>query len=260
MESGEAVTPTNQRVVRTRWGPIRVTSRRRSHAAQGCRFVSCAPSSGYAARVRVARAVTIFGTVTLAFVGSPHARVAGLLRLYSCWAGHGGRSTGSLRPASAVNEEPFVGFNHYTLTEEDDDAQRYLGTSERSAIRTLDATIDCVSLVIRYHRSEEGALGCLDGFGRLRRRLRERFDFTLITRPTRPSWPGPLIIYCVDWAPADNRLGKDAETSQWHSTARSSRNLPISAMSKRKSKRNTRDGSRRSSGQPSKHSSATGVE
>jgi hypothetical protein len=118
--------------------------------------------------VRVTRAVTIFGTVTLAFVGSPHARVAGLLRPYSCWARHGGRSTDSLRPASAINEEPFVGFNYYTLTEEDDDARRYPGTSERRAIRTLDATIDRVSLVVRYHRSEEGRSGIsrvLDDFG-----------------------------------------------------------------------------------------------
>jgi hypothetical protein len=51
-------------------------------------------------------------------------RIARLLRPYSCWARHGGRSTGSLRPASAINEEPFVGFNYYTLTEEDDDTRR----------------------------------------------------------------------------------------------------------------------------------------
>ena len=91
---------------------------------EGAVLVSCAPGSGHAARVRVTRAVTIFGTVTLAFVGSRHARVAGLLRPYSCWARHGGRSTGNLRPASDINEEPFVGFNYYTLTEEDDDARR----------------------------------------------------------------------------------------------------------------------------------------
>ena len=51
---------------------------------EGAVLVSCAPGSGHATRVRVTRAVTIFGTVTLAFVGSPHAHVAGLLRPCSC--------------------------------------------------------------------------------------------------------------------------------------------------------------------------------
>src|ERR1700730_18662894 len=48
------------------------------------RLVSCPPGSGYAARVRVSQDFTIFGTVTLAFIGSQHARVAGLLRPCSC--------------------------------------------------------------------------------------------------------------------------------------------------------------------------------
>jgi hypothetical protein len=29
-------------------------------------------------------------------------------------------------------------------------------------------------------------------------------------RPTRPSWRGPLIIYCVDGVPADNPLGESS--------------------------------------------------
>ena len=34
--------------------------------------------------------------------------------------------------------------------------------------------------------------------------------FTLITRPTRSSWPGPLIIYCAANVPADNVIGEDS--------------------------------------------------
>jgi hypothetical protein len=111
------------------------------------------------------------------------------------------------------NSEPFAGFNHYSLTEEVDDARFYPGASERTAIRTLDATIDRVSLVIRCHRSFEGALGYLiglDDFGAdwaaNSRWETEEGIFTLITRPTRVCWPGPLIIYCVSEVLADNCL------------------------------------------------------
>jgi hypothetical protein len=111
--------------------------------------------------------------------------------------------------------EPFV-FNHYTLTEEDDDARRYPGTIERKAIRTLDPAVDCVSLVIRHHRSPEQASGYLTGLddfsvdcGDEPICRTEEGIFTLITRPTNLVWPGPLIIYCVDKVPADDCLGED---------------------------------------------------
>lgn len=32
----------------------------------------------------------------------------------------------------------------------------------------------------------------------------EKGIFTLITGPTKPNWPGPLIIYCTSNVPADN--------------------------------------------------------
>jgi hypothetical protein len=188
--------------------------------------------------VRVTRAVTIFGTVTLAFVGSPHSRVAGLLRRYSCWARHGGRSTGSLRPAFAINESRSSG-------EEDDDARRYPGTSERRAIRNRPRLVGGPLSSIGG-----GALGYLEGFGRLRRRLQERFDrrglFTLITRPTRPSWPRPLIIYCVDWTPADwspcsltgrkagiSREPSDAPGLDWKKRAKDGARIPRWRASRR---------------------------
>ena len=55
------------------------------------------------------------------------------------------------------DQEPFTGFNHYTLLGENSENVRYAGTCKRKAVRTLDPTIDCVSLVIRHHLSREEA-------------------------------------------------------------------------------------------------------
>jgi len=111
------------------------------------------------------------------------------------------------------DQEPFANENCYEL---ENSARRYLGTIERIAISTLDPSIDRVSLVIRYHPSEESALGYLVGledFGAYSTdhwiSSTEEGVFTLISRPTKPSWPGPLIIYCADNVPADNCLGEE---------------------------------------------------
>jgi hypothetical protein len=114
------------------------------------------------------------------------------------------------------DEEPFV-YNHYTLDEEDDDARRYPGTIERRTIRSLDPAIDRVSLVIRYQRIPDEALGYWQGLydygvgcGTDAIFPTEEGTFTLITRPTKPSWPGHLIIYCVDKVPTDDLIGEDS--------------------------------------------------
>jgi hypothetical protein len=108
---------------------------------------------------------------------------------------------------------PYAGYNHYTLTNEGDDAWCYFGTTERKAIRTPNAAIDRVSLVIHYHRSFAYFKG-LDDFGAdYRDEPILRSDegiFTLITRPTKLSWPGPLIIYGVDTVAANNIAGEDS--------------------------------------------------
>jgi hypothetical protein len=102
------------------------------------------------------------------------------------------------------DEKPFAGMNHYELTEECRIC--YGGTSQRTAIRTLDPRIDSVSLVIRCHASREAALAYLvavedysgDDYDMANRWYStEDGIFTLIIRPTKPSWPGPLIIYCI---------------------------------------------------------------
>jgi hypothetical protein len=112
------------------------------------------------------------------------------------------------------DQEPFTGYVHYTLADQDEDLACYPGTSERTAIGTLDATIDRLSLVIRYHPSREEALAYLEGvedFGGdwTNCRWYDTKDgiFTLIARPTKSSWPGHLIIYCVDDLPPDGFLG-----------------------------------------------------
>jgi hypothetical protein len=113
------------------------------------------------------------------------------------------------------DQEPFAGFNHYTLYGEGEGGADYLGTYERRAIGTLDPTIDRVSLVIRHHQSPEEALAYYEGLtdydadsGDEAIYQTEEGSFTLITRPIKPSWPGPLIIYCVDKVPADNPIGE----------------------------------------------------
>jgi len=115
------------------------------------------------------------------------------------------------------DQEPFTGFNHYTLLGENSENVRYAGTCKRKAVRTLDPTIDCVSLVIRHHLSREEARAYYFGLDDCSADTRmapfyknEDGIFTLITRPTRPSWPGPLIIYCADGVPADNPFGESS--------------------------------------------------
>jgi hypothetical protein len=108
------------------------------------------------------------------------------------------------------DKEPYTGLKHYSFF----DDRCYFGTFERTAISTLDPTIDTVSLVIRYHLSRETALSyldCLEDFGiddmENSWHQTEEGIFTLIKRPTKPSWPGPLIIYYVDSVPADTISG-----------------------------------------------------
>jgi hypothetical protein len=110
--------------------------------------------------------------------------------------------------------KPFAGYNHYTLIEDD---ERFPGTITRTMLRVLDPAVDRVSLVIRHHCSAEEALAyheALEDYG-------VPFDpepvcrtdagiFTLTERPTKPRWPGPLIIYCVADVPADNVIGRNS--------------------------------------------------
>jgi hypothetical protein len=114
------------------------------------------------------------------------------------------------------DEPPFVGANHYCLGEPDRD--RYPGTLEIAAMRSLDPAVDEASLVVRYFRTPEAASGyheALLDYGAATNQhagcRTEHGIFTLITRPTRPSWPGPLIIYCVDSVPVNyNVIGEDS--------------------------------------------------
>jgi hypothetical protein len=115
------------------------------------------------------------------------------------------------------DEEPFKDCNYYTLTGPDNDAARFPGTIDRTRLRNLDPAIDCVSLVIHLHRSRAEAsaylmalfdYGVEHGSEPICRT--EQGIFTLISRPTKSSWPGPLIIYCADTVPADNIIGKDS--------------------------------------------------
>ena len=103
-------------------------------------------------------------------------------------------------------------FEYYTL---DADDRRYGGRIERTAIRCIaDPAAD--SLVVTHHRSEDEASAhamAVYQFGF------EKVDvicrtadgiFTLMQRPTHPTWPGPLIIYFAHVpAAADNPF------SQW---------------------------------------------
>jgi hypothetical protein len=101
--------------------------------------------------------------------------------------------------------EPIQDCNHYTLAEPDLDldAGRYPGTIVRTRLQSLDPAIDRVSLVIRRHLSRATSDGYRAGlddysvdFGEIIRRTEG--IFTLITRPTKPAWPGPLLIHSAE--------------------------------------------------------------
>jgi hypothetical protein len=116
--------------------------------------------------------------------------------------------------------KPFRDCCYYTLTDASEHAAVFPGTIEATELRTLDPAIDRVSVVIHYHRSFDTAWAYHRGlwdygadfrdFGLEPTCQTEEGIFTLITRPTNPSWPGPLIIYCVDRVPADNRFGENS--------------------------------------------------
>lgn len=113
--------------------------------------------------------------------------------------------------------EPFENAHCYTLTDPSEHAEHFPGAIERTELRALDPAIDRVSLAIHHHRSLDEAQAYFKGlsdygvdFGAEPICRTEQDIFTLITRRTKPNWPGPLIAYIVDHVPADTIIGEDS--------------------------------------------------
>jgi hypothetical protein len=108
-------------------------------------------------------------------------------------------SPAELRLHGAAGAEMSERFVHYTLSEEDN----YVGTIVRQPVnRIMEA--DQNSIVIRHHANVEQAMSYING-------VADSSDdqtvepicqtkegvFTAVRRPTKPGWPGPMVIYAA---------------------------------------------------------------
>jgi hypothetical protein len=104
--------------------------------------------------------------------------------------------------------EPTDHFVEYTI----DPLQEYFGTVERETVRAITDTKQG-SIVIRHHYNLKEAVSYLDAVGDLCGleaivpiyRIADGL-FTMVRRPTDPSWPGPMVIHVAAYA-ANNRAG-----------------------------------------------------